>query len=105
MLGRVAATKVSGRCAYAGIVEHSVHVRPGARGRGVASSLPKALIGSPEAHGIRTIQSASSPRTRPALRCTSGPASAVLGTRERIGKQHGRRRGVVLVERRSPHID
>ncbi|TQE31768.1 GNAT family N-acetyltransferase [Streptomyces ipomoeae] len=40
VLGRVAATKMSDRCAYAGAVEHSVYVRPGARGRDIASTLP-----------------------------------------------------------------
>lgn len=31
VLGWVAATKVSDRCAYAGVVEHPVYVHPGAR--------------------------------------------------------------------------
>ncbi|CAM5409748.1 N-acetyltransferase domain-containing protein OS=Streptomyces glaucescens OX=1907 GN=SGLAU_19300 PE=4 SV=1 [Streptomyces glaucescens] len=34
VLGWVAASRVSDRCAYAGVVEHSVYVHPGARGRG-----------------------------------------------------------------------
>ena len=32
--GWVAASAVSGRCVYAGVVEHSVYVHPAARGRG-----------------------------------------------------------------------
>jgi phosphinothricin acetyltransferase len=32
--GLVAASAVSGRCVYAGVVEHSVYVHPAARGQG-----------------------------------------------------------------------
>ena len=39
VLGWVAASRVSDRCAYAGVVEHSVYVHPDARGRGIASAL------------------------------------------------------------------
>jgi L-amino acid N-acyltransferase YncA len=35
--GWVAASAVSGRCFYAGVVEHSVYVHPAARGQGTAS--------------------------------------------------------------------
>ena len=47
---------VSGRCVYAGVVEHSVYVHPGARGQGVGRQLLDALIGSTEAAGIWTIE-------------------------------------------------
>ena len=33
--GWVAASAVSGRCVYAGVVEHSVYVHPAARGQGI----------------------------------------------------------------------
>src|SRR5262249_32677018 len=39
LLGWVAAGPVSGRSAYAGVVEHSVYVAPEARGRGVGGAL------------------------------------------------------------------
>ena len=35
VLGWVAASAVSGRCVYSGVIEHSVYVAPSARGRGV----------------------------------------------------------------------
>ncbi|KJY30526.1 phosphinothricin acetyltransferase, partial [Streptomyces sp. NRRL S-444] len=44
VLGWVAASAVSDRCAYAGVVEHSVYVHPAARGQGVAMQLLTALI-------------------------------------------------------------
>lgn len=52
VLGWVAASRVSDRCAYQGVVEHSVYVRSAARGRGIASILLKALIDSTEQAGI-----------------------------------------------------
>ncbi|MFB7588998.1 GNAT family N-acetyltransferase [Streptomyces sp. NPDC056169] len=105
VLGWVAATKVSDRCAYAGVVEHSVYVHPGARGRGVASVLLKALIDSTEAAGIWTIQSGIFPENSASLAVHDRAGFRVIGTRERVGRHHGVWRDTVLVERRSPHID
>ncbi|MEU3445631.1 N-acetyltransferase family protein [Streptomyces thermolilacinus] len=104
VLGWVAATKVSDRCAYAGVVEHSVYVRPDARGRGVASALLKALIDSTEAAGIWTIQSGVFPENAASLAVHERAGFRVIGTRERIGRHHGVWRDVMLVERRSPAV-
>ncbi|MGX1886501.1 N-acetyltransferase family protein [Streptomyces sp. NPDC055287] len=104
VLGWVAARAVSDRCAYAGVVEHSVYVHPGARGRGVAMQLLTALIGSTEAAGIWTIQSGIFPENRASLALHQRAGFRVIGTRERIGRHHGVWRDVVLLERRSPRI-
>jgi phosphinothricin acetyltransferase len=105
VLGWVAVSSVSDRCAYAGVVEHSVYVHPAARGRGVASALLKALIESTEAAGIWTIQSGVFPENTASLAVHERAGFRVIGTRQRIGRHHGRWRDVVLVERRSPVID
>ncbi|WP_282695442.1 GNAT family N-acetyltransferase [Streptomyces sp. CC208A] len=105
VLGWVAASKASDRCAYAGVVEHSVYVHPDARGRGIASSLLKALIDSTEAAGIWTVQSGIFPENAASLAVHERAGFRAIGTRERIGRHHGVWRDVVLVERRSPHID
>ncbi|GHA03775.1 N-acetyltransferase [Streptomyces echinoruber] len=104
VLGWVAATRVSDRCAYAGVVEHSVYVHPDARGRGVASALLKALIDSTEAAGIWTIQSGIFPENTASLALHRRAGFRVIGTRERVGRHHGRWRDVVLLERRSPVV-
>ncbi|MCM1971319.1 GNAT family N-acetyltransferase [Streptomyces sp. G1] len=104
VLGWVAATTVSDRCAYAGVVEHSVYVHPGARGRGVARTLLDALIASAEAAGIWTIQSGVFPENTASLALHQRAGFRVIGTRERIGRHHGVWRDVVLLERRSPRI-
>ncbi|OEJ21325.1 phosphinothricin acetyltransferase [Streptomyces agglomeratus] len=105
LLGWVAATKVSDRCAYAGVVEHSVYVHPGARGRGVARLLLQALIESTEAAGMWTIQSGIFPENTASLAVHARAGFRVIGTRERIGRHRGAWRDVVLLERRSPAVD
>jgi phosphinothricin acetyltransferase len=105
VLGWVAAAKVSDRRAYAGVVEHSVFVHPDARGRGVGSALLRALLASTEAAGIWTVQSGIFPENTASLALHARMGFRVIGTRERIGRHHGRWRDVVLVERRSPTID
>ena len=99
--GWVAASAVSGRCVYAGVVEHSVYVHPAARGRGTGRRLLDALIASTEAAGIWTIQSGIFPENSASLRLHEREGFRVVGIRERIGHMNGRWRDVVLVERRS----
>ncbi|MFF4299293.1 GNAT family N-acetyltransferase [Streptomyces vinaceus] len=104
LLGWIAATRVSDRCAYAGVVEHSVYVHPAARGQGVAGRLLTALVESTEAAGIWTIQSGIFPENAASLALHARAGFRVIGTRERIGRHHGVWRDVVLLERRSRQI-
>jgi L-amino acid N-acyltransferase YncA len=101
VLGWVAAIPTSDRCVYAGVVEHSIYVDPGAAHRGIGTALLRALIGSTEAAGIWTIQSGIFPENTVSLRLHERVGFRVVGTRERLGRHHGRWRDVVLVERRS----
>jgi L-amino acid N-acyltransferase YncA len=102
--GWVAVSAVSGRCVYAGVVEHSVYVHPGARGQGIGRRLLGALIASTEAAGIWTIQSGIFPENTASLALHRAARFRVVGTRERIGQHHGRWRDVMLIERRSPVV-
>jgi L-amino acid N-acyltransferase YncA len=104
VLGWVAASAVSDRCVYAGVVEHSVYVRPDARGRGVGHQLLDALIRSTEIAGIWTIQSGIFPDNAASLALHARAGFRTVGTRERIGCHQGRWRDVLLIERRSPAI-
>lgn len=104
VLGWVAASPTSSRAVYAGVVEHSVYVDPAAQGRGVARLLLHALIASTEAAGIWTIQSGIFPENTASLALHQRAGFRVIGTRERVGRHHGRWRDVVLLERRSPVI-
>lgn len=101
LLGWVAVTPTSSRCAYAGVVEHSVYVGPAAHGRGIGGALLHALIGSTESAGIWTVQSGVFPENTASLRVHERAGFRVVGTRTRVGRHHGRWRDVVLIERRS----
>ncbi|WPB91423.1 GNAT family N-acetyltransferase [Streptomyces malaysiensis] len=104
VLGWIAATKVSDRRAYAGVVEHSLYVHPAARGRGAGLALLDALIASTEAAGIWTIQSGVFPENTASLALHRRAGFRTIGTRERVGRHHGVWRDVVLIERRSPKV-
>ena len=100
VLGWVAVSPVSARSVYAGVVEHSVYVRPGYHRRGIGAALLRALIGSTEAAGIWTIQSSIFPEHTASLQLHRQAGFRVVGTRERIARHHGRWRDTVLIERR-----
>jgi L-amino acid N-acyltransferase YncA len=102
--GWVAASAISGRCVYAGVVEHSVYVHPDARGRGIGRQLLDTLIASTEAAGIWTIQSGIFPENAASMALHQAAGFRVIGTRERIGQHHGRWRDVVLIKRRRPVV-
>ncbi|MGO9083297.1 MAG: N-acetyltransferase family protein [Streptosporangiaceae bacterium] len=101
VLGWVAASPVSSRCVYQGVVEHSVYVSPAARGRGIGRLLLAAFIESTEAAGIWTIQSGIFPENTASIALHQAAGFRVVGIRERLGCHHGRWRDVVLLERRS----
>lgn len=104
LLGWIAATKVSDRRVYAGVIEHSVYVHPAARGQGVAGRLLAALVASTDAAGIWTIQSGIFPENAASLAVHARAGFRVIGVRERIGRHHGVWRDVILLERRSPKV-
>jgi len=109
VLGWVAAAKVSDRCVYAGVVEHSVYVHPEAQGHGIGRSLLDALAKSTEEAGIWTIQSGIFPENTASLAMHQAAGYRVIGTRSSVGLMtygpcQNRWRDVVLVERRSPIV-
>ncbi|MEU4421653.1 N-acetyltransferase family protein [Actinoplanes sp. NPDC024001] len=107
LLGWVAVAPVSARAVYAGVVEHSVYVRPAAQGRGAGRALLQALIASTEAAGVWTIQSGVFPENTASLALHHACGFRTVGVRERVGRHTARDnqwRDVVLLERRSPLI-
>ncbi|NUS72239.1 MAG: N-acetyltransferase [Corynebacteriales bacterium] len=104
VVGWVACTAVSDRCVYAGVVENSIYIHPRAQGQGIGRLLLAALIDSTEAAGIWTIQSGIFPNNTASLALHAKMGFREVGIRERLGKQGGTWRDVVLVERRSARV-
>jgi L-amino acid N-acyltransferase YncA len=105
VVGWAAASPVSDRCVYGGVVEHSVYVAEAARGQGVGQRLLEALIASTEAAGIWTIQTGIFPENEGSIRLHERVGFEVVGRRKRLGKLHGAWRDVLLLERRSDRVD
>jgi len=106
VVGWAAASRVSSREVYRGVVEHSIYVDPEIQGRGVGRLLLDALIGSTEAAGIWTIQSSIFPENGASLALHSKLGFRVVGRRERIarisyGPKAGHWQDTLLLERRS----
>ncbi|GAA3218913.1 GNAT family N-acetyltransferase [Actinocorallia longicatena] len=104
VLGWAAVVRVSDRCAYSGVVEHSLYVHPEARGRGVGTVLLTALLASTDAAGVWTVQSGIFPENAASLALHARAGFRTVGVRERVGRQGDRWRDVVLLERRSPAV-
>ncbi|MCL2535778.1 MAG: N-acetyltransferase family protein [Nocardiaceae bacterium] len=100
VLGWVAASPISARPCYAGVIEHSVYVHPDARGRRVGTRLLEELIGSATTDGVWTIQSAIFPENAASLRLHTAVGFRIVGRRERIARHHGRWRDTILIEYR-----
>jgi len=101
ILGWVALSPVSGRCAYGGVAEVSVYVSKEARGKSIGAELLKALIAASEENGIWTLQSGIFEENEASIRLHQKCGFRTIGYRERIGQRDGVWRNVVLLERRS----
>ncbi len=103
-VGWVAASAVSGRCVYAGVIESSVYVASDGRGQGVGFELLNALAKSTEQAGIWTIQAGIFPENRSSIHIHEKAGFRTVGIHEKLGQMNGIWRDVVLMERRSSKI-
>lgn len=106
VVGWAAASQVSARAAYHGVIEHSVYVHPDAHGHGIGRMLLDAFITTAEDAGYWTIQSSIFPENTVSLHLHETAGFRTIGTRERVarsqlGPHAGAWRDTVLVERRS----
>lgn len=106
VVGWVAASRVSAREAYRGVIEHSVYVAPAGQGRGVGRALLDAFIDAADAAGYWTIQASIFPENAASLLLHERAGFRVVGRRERIarstfGPRAGQWRDTVLIEHRS----
>ena len=101
VLGWVAASAVSARQVYAGVVEHSVYVAASAQRQGLGRLLVRALVASTGIHLVRTVQAAISPENRASVGMHLAEGFRRVGRREQIAVRDGRWRDLLLLERRS----
>lgn len=104
--GWAAASRVSAREVYRGVIEHSVYVDRAARGQGIGRLLLAAFVDAAEAAGAWTIQSSIFPENAASVRLHESAGFRVVGRRERIarsarGPHAGTWRDTILIERRS----
>lgn len=98
--GWAAASPVSERCAYAGVVEDSVYVDPSCQGRGAGRALLTALIEAADVNGVWTVQTGIFPENTASVGLHLASGFRVVGRRERLGMLAGVWRDVLLLERR-----
>jgi phosphinothricin acetyltransferase len=103
-IGWTAASPVSDRCVYTGVVEDSVYVAEQARGQAVGLALVGRLVESTEQAGIWTVQARVLAGNRASLVVHERAGFRVVGVRERHGKLSGVWHDVVLLERRSKTV-
>ncbi|HET6380421.1 MAG TPA: GNAT family N-acetyltransferase [candidate division Zixibacteria bacterium] len=104
VLGWVALSPVSDRCAYQGVAEASIYVAADARGQGIGRRLLGELLAAADRAGIWTVQVGVMAENHPSLALAERCGFRRVGVRERIGKLDGRWHDVVLLERRSPVV-
>ena len=105
VVGWIAASAVSDRCVYGGVVENSIYVGADARGKGVGRALLERLIDSTERAGVWTIETGIFPENEASIRLHERAGFETVGVRKRLGKHNGVWRDVVLLERRSDKVE
>ena len=105
VVGWAAASPVSSRPVYRGVVEHSIYIADAAREQRAGAALLEAFIAAADTAGIWTIQSSIFPENTASLRLHDRHGFRTVGTRERIalmgyGPLAGTWRDTVLIERR-----
>ncbi|MDN3309342.1 N-acetyltransferase family protein [Microbacterium oryzae] len=107
LAGWVAASPVSSRAAYRGVIEHSVYIHPAAQGQGVARVLLAEFLEASDAAGFWMVQSSIFPENTVSIALHERAGFRRVGVRERIalmtyGPLAGTWRDTVLFERRRP---
>ncbi|MBX3196087.1 MAG: N-acetyltransferase [Microbacteriaceae bacterium] len=106
VLGWAAASPVSSRPVYRGVIEHSVYVADAAQGRGIGRELLGAFLEAAEAAGYWMVQSSIFPENTASMSLHEKLGFRAVGRREAIalmtyGPYQGQWRDTVLVEWRS----
>jgi len=84
VIGWAAASPVSSRPAYRGVIEHSVYVAQTAQGRGVGRDLLQAFLDAAEAAGYWMVQSSIFPENVASIQLHERAGFRAVGTRRAI---------------------
>lgn len=106
VVGWAAASPISSRPAYRGVIEHSVYVAAAAQGHGIGKQLLWAFLQAAEAAGYWMVQSSIFPENLASIRLHESAGFRPVGIRSKIalmidGPHAGTWRDTVLVEWRS----
>jgi len=101
IVGWVALSAVSGRCAYAGVAEVSIYISNNHKGQQVGTKLLGRLIAESEKEKFWTLESGIFPENVPSIKIHEKLGFRQVGYHEKIGKMHGIWRDTILLERRS----
>lgn len=101
IVGWTAVTPVSARVWYAGVVESSIYIADGMRGRGIGKVLIAHQVRAAEDAGFWTLQTSIFPENEASIRLHEWAGFRVVGVRERIARLDGQWRDTVLLECRS----
>jgi L-amino acid N-acyltransferase YncA len=100
--GWVAASPVSGRECYTGVIEDSIYVDPARQGRGIGRLLLAHLAEAADRTGRWTIQAGVFPENRASIALHKSCGFRIVGRRERLARLNDVWRDVLLLERRRP---
>jgi L-amino acid N-acyltransferase YncA len=104
IVGWAAVTSVSARECYSGVVESSIYIADGMRGRGIGRVLIAHQVRAAEDAGLWTLQTSIFPENEASIRLHEWAGFRVVGVRERIARLDGHWRDTVLLERRSQRV-
>lgn len=104
IVGWAAVTPVSARECYSGVVESSIYIADGMRGRGIGRVLIAHQVRAAEDAGLWTLQTSIFPENEASIRLHEWAGFRVVGVRERIARLDGHWRDTVLLERRSLRV-
>lgn len=104
IVGWIALSPVSGRCAYQGVGEVSIYISHHAKGQNVGKALIDAVINSSEENGIWTLYSVMMASNQASIRFHEKNGFRRVGYREKIARLNGEWHDTIIFERRSPNI-
>ncbi len=104
VVGWIAIKPTSKRECFSGVAELSLYIDKDYQGKGLGKILMQKLIQDSEEHQIWTLYAGIFPENKASIALHEKAGFHVVGTREKIGKHHGKWVDIVIMERRSTTV-